>query len=367
MANINSHERDQIYANALNIIPELGPVKLTKLIKGFGSFEQAWLALPKDLQQINLDEKTIKIMEIKRPHIDPLEEFTKLKKNGITILLETNDNYPKFLKEISSPPPILYTRGNIKALNTLAIGVVGTRLISLYGKQVTIEIVTSLVQNNLSIVSGLAFGTDSEALNTCVNNKGTPIAVLASPIDNNSISPRANFNLAQKVIQTGCLISEYPLGAPVQKQNFPIRNRIISGLCAGVLVVEADIESGALITANYALEQNREVFAIPGSIFSPTSRGTNTLIQKGAKLVISTADILSELNLDAQTIEFEEQHEEDPAQQELLGYISREPKHLEDIIRESKMPAKQLMPLLTMLEMKGRIKNLGGGKYVKTR
>lgn len=364
---MNNPEKDQIFANSLNIVPELGSIKLEKLFKFFRSFELAWQASPAKLSESGLDPKSIQSLELTKQKIDPLEEFSKLRKMDINILLKNQKHYPKILQEIPAPPPILYYRGNVKILNNISIGVVGTRLISLYGKQATTEIVTGLVQNNLTIVSGLAFGTDAEALNTCINNKGTPVAVLASPIDNPNISPRANFNLAQKVIQTGCLISEYALGASVQKQNFPVRNRIISGLSAGVLVVEADTESGALITADYALEQNREVFAIPGSIFSPTSRGTNALIQKGAKLVVSAADILTELNLDMQAVEFEQQHEDDPIEQELLNHISREPKHLEDIIKEAKIPAKNFMPLLTMLEMKGRIKNLGGGKYVKMR
>lgn len=360
-------ETNKIHANALNLIPELGPIKLAKLLAFFGNFPLAWTATKKEYLQTSLDEKTINQIIAKKNEIDPVDSYEALKKAGIDILLITDSDYPKLLLEIPNPPPILYFRGNKKLLSLQSIAVVGTRLISLYGKQACEEIVSALSQNGINIVSGLAFGVDAESLATALECGKSPVAVLASSIDNNSISPRANFNLAQKIISSGCLISEYPLGSQVQKQNFPIRNRIISGLSLGTLIIEADEESGSLITANYALEQGREVFAIPGSIFSRTSRGTNKLIQKGAKLITNANDILEELNIDLASIEVIEKFEETPEEAELLEHLSREPVHVNLIIQNIQKPASAVNATLTLLEMKGRIKNIGGARYVRIR
>lgn len=358
---------NRVFANALNLIPELGPVKLGKLWKYFSNFQAAWEASSSDYRSAGLDEKTIERIITRKPLIKPEQSFEALERLKIKILLITDPDYPAILKEIPAPPPILYVRGNEKVLNKTVIAVVGTRKMSSYGRQAAQELVTGLVISNLTIVSGLAFGVDAEALNAALNAKAQCVAVLASSIDDASISPRANFLLAQKIIDNGCIISEYPLGSNVQKQNFPIRNRIISGLALGTLVVEADEESGALITANYSLEQNREVFAVPGSIFSPTSRGTNQLIKKGAKLVNSAFDILEELNLDVQTTHLSETFEESEEENMVLSNLTREPVHIDELILLAKLPASQVSAALTLLELKGRVKNLGGTKYIKVR
>jgi DNA processing protein len=357
----------KIYANAFNLIPEIGPVSLTKLFQYFPTMRDAWHSDPYEYANIGLRTKTITEIIARKGKINPEQAFAELARRQIEVLLITEPDYPKLLKEISAAPPLLYVRGNKKVLNHLGIAVVGTRKVSTYGQQACEEIVNQLVQNNLSIVSGLAFGIDAVALNACVAQDGIPIAVLASDLDNTSISPRSNFNLAQKIITTGCLVSEFPLGSTVQKQNFPIRNRIIAGLTPGTLVVEADQESGALITANFALEQNREVFAVPGSIFSQTSRGTNQLIKKGAKLVTQANDILEELNItpgeNFEPINLEASMEE----QTILTHLTRQPIHIDELIKTVKLAPAMVNANLTMLEMKGRVKNMGGGQYVKIR
>ena len=223
------------------------------------------------------------------------------------------------------------------------------------------------MQSQLQIISGLAFGVGATALDTCLKHGSIPIAVLASDLANPSISPRSNYNLAQEVVSHGCLVSEYSLGASVQKQNFPVRNRLIAGLSVGTLVIEADEKSGALITANCALEQNREVFAIPGSIFSPSSRGTNKLIKQGAKLVNHVADILEELNLAAPEITQTKTFEETEEETKILQHLLNEPVHIDDLVRQINLPVNEINATLSMLELKGRIKNLGGAQYVKIR
>lgn len=357
----------KIFANAFNLIPELGPISLQKLYNHFGDWHSAWIGKAPDYIDAGLPAKTISQIIAKKNTINPEQMFAELTRRQIEVVLITEPDYPQLLKEIHAAPPLLYIRGQKSALNKLSIAVVGTRKMSNYGRQATEELVSGLVANNITIVSGLAFGIDAEALNTAVINQAPSIAVLASDLDNVNISPRSNFNLALKIMESGCLVSEYPLGMVVQKQNFPIRNRIIAGLSLGTLVVEADAESGSLITANFALEQNREVFAIPGSIFSPTSRGTNQLIKKGAKLVNSAYDILEELNLDATTMAEPLMSAVNSEEELILKHLMHPGLHINDLIKAVKLQASAVNASLTLLEMKGRVKNLGGGHYVKIR
>ncbi len=363
---MTNHLPNRIFGNAFNLIPQLGATSLTRLLKYFGEFESAWFAEISVYKQAGLPDKLIRAIREKRPQINPEKSFAELTRRGIEVITISEPAFPPLLKEIVNAPPVLYVRGDSKALSHPGIGVVGTRKMTGYGKQACEEIVTGLVQNNLSVISGLAFGVDAVSLTATIAEGGIAVAVLASDLDNNNISPRANFHLAQKIIDHGCLVSEFPLGYVVIKQNFPIRNRIIAGLSLGTLVVEADLESGSLITANFALEQNREVFAIPGSIFSQTSRGTNALIKKGAKLVARVSDILEEFDLEAgnpEPINFSATAQE----QLLLDLLSAEPRHVDELIKSVNLTASQINANLTMLEMKGRIKNLGGGKYAKIR
>ncbi|OGE82734.1 MAG: DNA protecting protein DprA [Candidatus Doudnabacteria bacterium RIFCSPLOWO2_01_FULL_44_21] len=357
----------KIFANALNLIPQFGPVRLARLLEHFGSWQKAWAAHPRLYIKAGVSDKIIDQIIARKDKINPEQSFAALSRLKIEVVLEVENAYPQLLKEITASPPLLYVRGNKELLNSTTVAVVGTRKISLYGKQVCEELGSGLALNNITVVSGLAFGVDAEILNSTVKNEGMGIAVLATDLDNSSISPRSNFQLSQKIAATGCLVSEYPLGADVQKQNFPIRNRIIAGLSLATVVVEADIESGALITANFALEQNREVFAVPGSIFSQVSRGTNELIRKGAHVAGSVANILEELNLSAEVTAEPIMSAVSAEERLVLDRLSREPVHLEDLIRSVKLSAAVANATLTMLEMKGRVKNLGGGKYIKIR
>jgi len=215
--------------------------------------------------------------------------------NNIKTISPSDANYPKLLGEIHDPPKILYFRGDVSLLHSPCLGVVGTRKLSLYGKEVTEYFVTQLVQNGFTVVSGLALGIDAVAHRTALKTKGNTIAVLGTGIDDKSIYPKDHIQLIHEILENrGLIISEYKPGTGGSKWTFPARNRIISGLSYGVVVVEADYKSGALITAKCALDQNRDVFAIPGNVFSQKSNGTNMLIQNGAKLVHAPCDILEE-------------------------------------------------------------------------
>lgn len=358
---------NRIFGNALNLIPGIGAVSLTRLLNHFGGFEPAWFAGTLEYRLAGLSEKLITQVQEAKLKIHPEKTFAELARKQIEVLTINEPEYPYLLREIHSAPPLLYIRGNKQLLKPAGVGVVGTRKISGYGKLCCEELVTGLIQNNLSIISGLAYGVDAHALNLCVNQGGTPIAVLASDLDDLSISPKSNFQLAQKIIRNGCLVSEYALGSFSHKQNFPVRNRIISGLALGTLVIEADIDSGSLITANYALEQNREVFAVPGPIFSPGSRGTNQLLKKGAKLVTSAGDILDELNLSPVTVPELPETAFDEEEKSILSILTREGVHIDEIIKTLALTANAINAKLTILEMKNRIKNLGGGYFAKLR
>jgi len=294
------------YWVGFSIVPRIGRVKFTQLENYFGNLEDAWKASPVDLKHAGLDSSSIHAIVSWRAKISPDAEMEKLDRYGVRVLTRHDAEFPSRLKEIYDCPPLLYVRGSLLPEDEWCLAVVGTRRASVYGRQVTEEIVADLARNQITIVSGLAKGIDTIAHRSALDSRGRSLAVFACGLD--TVYPAENAALARNITQRGALISEYPLGTRPRPDNFPRRNRILSGLSLGVLVVEAGKTSGALITANLALEQNREVFAIPGSILSPASQGTNRLIQEGAKLVHSYTDILEELNLTtvAQQLEMKE-------------------------------------------------------------
>jgi DNA processing protein len=261
----------------------------------------------------------------------------------------------------------LYVKGEILTEDEWCLAVVGTRLLTAYGQQVTEEIVTDLSHNNITIVSGLARGIDTIAHRAALAAGGRTIAVAACGLD--IIYPAENANLAKQIIEHGALISEYPLGTKPKPEYFPRRNRILSGISLGVLVTEAGESSGALITADQALEQNRDVLAVPGSVLSPASCGTNHLIQQGAKLVRNCQDILEELNLQAvaQQMEFKEIIPTSDTESILLHKLSAEPSHIDEICAGSGLPVSTVSSTLAMMELKGLVRSIGSMKYVLAR
>ena len=281
--------------------------------------------------------------------------------NKITI---EDGNYPKLLKEIKDSPEVLYLRGEIKP-DENCFGIVGTRRCSSYGKQVALEIAGDLAEAGLIIVSGLAPGIDTFCHQAVVERKKRTIAVLGTGIDEKSIYPQSNLKLARKILETGgALISEYSSGTPGLKQNFPQRNRIISGLSLGVLVIEAKKISGSLITAEWAKKQGRKVFAIPGSIHSLNSKGCHYLIKQGAKLVENANDILKELNLNLLIYEINRIAGGENEQENLiLDTLKEETLYIDKIIEKTKLSAAQVASTLAILEIKGRVRNLGRNIY----
>ncbi len=276
--------------------------------------------------------------------------------------------YPKLLAQIADPPKQLYCRGNVRLLNTFCLGVVGTRKLTAYGKQATEEIIAGLSGHDITIVSGLAFGIDAIAHQTALESNLPTIAVLGTGIDDKSIYPNTNLPLAKEILKNdGLIVSEYPEGTEGYKSNFPARNRIISGLSKGVLVVEAPLISGALITTRFATEQNRDVFAVPGNIFSPNSKGPNMLIQKGAKPVFSAEDILGAYY---QNAEFNLEPKKDistknPAEKKILDILDEKDGLTSDeIISLTKLETSQVIAALSMLEMKNKVRQKSGKYFI---
>ena len=354
------------FYNAFNLIPQIGPNRFRKLYNYFETMESAWEANIFELQKAGLEQKVIeKIME-GRKTISPEEEFAKVEKEGVKIITIKENGYPKLLKETDSAPALLYYRGEIKK-DEFTIAIVGPRKASTYGQQVAAQLARELSQAGITVVSGMALGVDGIAHRECLKLKNRTLAVLGGGVDTGSIYPPSNFQIAEEIAKNGAVISEYPIGTPPLKQHFPARNRIISGLCLGVLVVEAAEKSGALITARFALEQNREVFAIPGSIYSKTSEGTNNLIRLGAKLVNKVEDILEELNLES-VAEIKKAREIIPDNEEekivLENLSPDEPIQIDKLAKIIKMNTSALSSLLTLMEIKGKVKNVGGMRYV---
>ena len=272
-------------------------------------------------------------------------------------------NYPKLLKKIQNPPKILYFLGEIKSQEN-CFAIVGTRKCTNYGKEIAYQISADLAEAGLTIVSGFAPGIDTIAHKATIERGKRTIAVLGTGLDEKAIYPKSNLKLIDKILENGgCLISEFEPGTHGTKYTFPQRNRIISGLSFGVLVVEARMGSGSLITANYAKEQGRKIFAVPGSVFSQTSKGCHFLIKKGAKLVESAKDILEELGIEKAKLREKEIKGKTPEENLILEVLKEGALDIEKIIEKTKLSPSKVASLLSILEIEGKIKNLGGGIY----
>ena len=355
---------------ALNRVPGIGPASFRALLDFFHEdVEAAWKAERKELAQAGITQRTIDNLLKLRSTITPQQELEKLAKLRIRVITWKDALYPPLLREIDDAPPVLYTYGKLTEADRFALAVVGTRNSSTYGLQVTERIVTELAKGSVTIVSGLALGIDTIAHTAALDGGGRTIAVMASGLD--TIYPPTNRALAHRIVESGqgVILSEYPLGVKPEGGNFPARNRIISGLSMGVLVVEAPPKSGALITVEHALKQGREIFAVPGSILSSRSAGTNKLIQDGARAVMEVKDIIEALNLFMipQQIEMQTALPDNDEERALLALLSHEPCHIDDLIREADLPAMTVSSTLTMMELKGIIRQVGGMQYVLAR
>lgn len=357
------------YWLGFNRVKGIGPAKLRAMLDYFGgSIADAWSANELQLGEIGVDRRASRHLVQTRAQLDLEGALAQVHAAGIQLLTWDSAEYPAYLKETASPPPLLYVRGQILKDDEWAVAIVGTRRLTAYGRQVTRELVRGLVRSRVTVVSGLARGIDSVAHKQALDSGGRTLAVLGCGTD--VIYPAENRGLVERIVAgQGALISDYPLGTQPEAKNFPARNRIISGLALGVIVVEAGERSGALITAKFALEQDREVFAIPGNINSPASKGPNKLIQQGAKLVRHVDDVLEELNLtmvpehSALQMIMPETAEEAA----LLSHLSHQPVHIDELTRLSELPSGMVSSTLSMMELKGMVQQVGGMSFVLAR
>ena len=355
---------------ALSRVRNLGTTRFRKLEAFFSDPEHAWNAGPGELRAAGLDARTAAAVVETRRTISPDVEMARLEEAGVRAVTWHDPDYPSRLKQIDGLPPVLYVKGALIPDDERAVAVVGTRSPTTYGREAAAALTGDLARCGITIVSGLALGIDGIAHRTALDQGGRTIAVVASGLD--IVYPKDHAGLFGRIVEQGAVVSEYPLGTRPDPRNFPRRNRMISGMSLGTLVVEAGEKSGAGWTVYHALEQNREVFCVPGSIFSPASRMTNRLIQEGAKLASSHIDILEELNLRAVSHQIEMRLAEDlppspdaDGEAGLLRCLNHEPMHIDDIQREASLPVALVGSLLTMLELKGLVKQVGGMNYVR--
>lgn len=316
------------------------------------------------MQTANLDKRSQENLLTMRRTLDLNAEWQRLQRSGITLLTWDDSNYPANLRQVEAPPPVLFVQGEVTEQDLAAVALVGTRRASAYGREVAHMIATELVHHGITVISGLALGIDAIAHKAAVDAGGRTIAVLGSGVD--QVYPAQNRDVARAICNNGALVSEYPLGTRPEANNFPPRNRIISGLSRGVIVVEAGQRSGALITATFAAEQGRDVFAVPGSILHPGSMGCNQLIRQGAIPFLSVNDLLDHLDFTVlqaqQTVR--QSTPTDPLEAQLLAVLSREPCHIDDIVRRLTLAPAQVSSLLTLMELKGLVRQVGGMSYV---
>jgi DNA processing protein len=358
---------DLLYWIGFNLVRGVGPMRLRALLDHFGDIERAWRAPSTELYRAGLDRRSLENLLAARAGLDLDQELEKIRAVGAQVLTWESPTYPQLLREIPAPPAVLYVKGTLTEEDAWAVAVVGTRRATAYGREVTRHLAGALARSGITVVSGLARGVDGEAHRAALEAGGRTIAVLGCGIDR--VYPPEHRKLAQEIMAHGALVSDYPVGTPPEGRNFPPRNRIISGLSLGVLVTEAGTRSGALITADFAAEHGRDIFAVPGSILMRGSAGTNALIQDGAKVVLTPEDVLEELNL-MMVVEHTEARRLLPADETeaaLLSHLSSEPTHVDELQRQVGLPISQVTSTLALMELKGMIRQVGGMKYVVAR
>ena len=354
------------YWVALNGVSLLGTVRFRRLEAHFGDLRNAWEASPGELKAAGIETGPVREILAARDIISPEAEQEKLERASVRPINWNHSEYPWRLKEIPDPPPVLYVKGAFQPEDERAVAVVGTRGPTAYGREAASVLAADLARNGITIVSGLARGIDGIAHRAALDTGGRTIAVVANGLD--IVYPSEHAGLSRRAEEQGAVVSEYPLGVRPNPRNFPRRNRLISGMSLGTLVIEAPETSGATWTVQHALEQDREVFCVPGSIFSNASRFTNRMIQQGAKLVSSYQDVLEELNLNVVAQQYElplDIGTEDEDETDLLQYLNEQPLHIDDIRRSASLPIAAVSSMLSMLEIKGKVKQVGCMHYVR--
>lgn len=350
------------YWIAFSRVPYIGPTRIDRLQAQFGDLESAWRASESQLRGV-LDERSRESLVRFRATFSPEEEIERLQRSGIGVLSRVSDGYPALLREISMPPPVLYIKGELTPEDGTAVAIVGTRRMTSYGREVARTIASELASAGVTVVSGLARGIDGVSHDAALKAGGRTIAVLGSGVD--VIYPPEHRRLAEQIAESGAVVSSFPPGQAPDAPNFPARNRIISGMSLGIVVIEAPERSGALITVDFAADQGREVFVVPGSVLSAASAGNMRLLRDGARPVASAADILEDLNL-ARRREIAAVQQALPLDEDerrLLAVLTAEPQHIDDVAAAANLPIAKAGALLLTMELKGSVRNAGAQHY----
>lgn len=360
---------DRKYWLGFSLVPEIGPKRLALLLRWFGDLCAAWNASEFQLRQAGLDSQPTRNLLNARAALDLDRELDKVEQAGAWLVTLADDDYPPLLKPLPDAPAVLYLRGMLTPSDQRALSIVGTRKATNYGRDAAYHLAKQLAGCGVTIVSGMAHGIDAHAHRGALDSSGRTVAVLGCGID--VIYPSDHGELARDIAQHGALISEFPMGTRPEGRNFPRRNRLLSGIALGVLVVEAPEHSGALITAEAAAEQGREVFVVPGNIFNAMCRGSNRLIQDGAKLVMGAGDILDELDIAYTFVQTRSTAEQiapaNETEARVLQHIGADPVHVDDLARLCEMPVAIISSTLTLLELKGTVQMAGHMQYCLTR
>jgi DNA processing protein len=356
---------DLRYWIGFHLTPGVGAARIGRLVERFGSVAAAWTATERELRAAGLPFDVVTALLAERAKIDLDRELERLARHEVQALTLDDAEYPRLLRHIASPPPILYVRGQLQPSDELAVAIVGTRRATGYGTDLAARLAGDLASAGVTIVSGLALGIDTAAHRATLDAGGRTIAVFGCGLD--TIYPPRNRNLAERIAGSGALVSEYPLGTRPDARNFPVRNRLISGLSRAVLVVEAPLKSGALITTAFAADQGRDVYAVPGSALSPASAGCHQLIRDGATLVTSAEHVLAELDVASAKAQTQTRIELPATDGEriLLAIVGAEPRHVDELCHESGLPIHEASGTLLALELKGLVRQTGAQHYVR--
>ena len=358
-------DEDRAFYVALSMAPEIGPGRMHRLLRHFGTMGAAWSASPAAWRDAGLEPAVASNLERARGKIEPTKELARLAKAEIEVLTWADAAFPPLLRQIPSPPICLYVRGSMAASDALAVAIVGTRNATAYGRSVTRRIATDLAANGVTVVSGLARGIDAVAHRAALESGGRTLAVFGCGLD--IIYPAEHRRLAEEVAAQGALISEYPLERQPAADQFPVRNRLISGLSLGVVITESRERSGALITAEFAGQQGRDVFAVPGSIMTRSSAGPHRLIQDGAKLVMNVEDILGELNIHmtGRQAELATAIPMSAEEGRIFEVLDGDPVHVDEISAQTAIPVQEVSSLLTLMEVRGVVHAVGALTYAR--
>ena len=358
---------DKVYAIALTLVAGIGPVNYQRLVARFGSARKVFEADFRKISQVEgVGEKLAGRIKSFKSFEEAEEDLKRARSKGVYIVSLEDDNYPVNLRNIPSPPPFIYVKGSLKKEDERAVAMVGTRRASNLGRLNAERIAFDLARHGITVVSGMAKGIDTCCHRGALSAGGRTIGVLGCGLDH--IYPMENRSLYDDIASNGALLSEFPLGTPPYAQNFPRRNRIISGLALGVVIVEAPARSGALITAHLALDQGREVFAVPGSPGIVTSQGCNQLIKMGAKLVETAEDIISEILPQLPRAPKPQPKPERALshdEEKILKLLSQEPCHVDAIAERTGLPTPKVLSLLTQMELNRLIRQLPGMVFVR--